>query len=86
VAKYEIQISRSAEKALKRLPKRDLSKVVQAIQSLALSPFPPGCRKLTGEESTFRIRVGIYRLIYEVEDKKLLIWVLKIGHRKDIYR
>lgn len=83
---YQILVSRTAEKAIKALPKKDRSKVVSAIGSLALHPFPPGSKKLRGEEGTFRIRVGDYRIIYEIEGRRLTILILKIGHRKDIYR
>jgi mRNA interferase RelE/StbE len=86
VAKYKIEISSSAEKALKKIPRKDLIKVIETIQKLGIDPKPLGCRKLSGEEDVYRVRQGNYRIIYEVEDKKLLILVLKIGHRKDTYR
>jgi mRNA interferase RelE/StbE len=86
MANYRIEISSTAEKALKKIPKKDLIKIVESIQILAINPFPEGCRKLTGEEGTYRIRQGNFRIIYEVEGKKLKVLVLKIGHRKDIYR
>ena len=86
MAKYKVEISSSAEKALKKIPRKDLIKVIETIQKLGIDPKPPGCRKLSGEEDIFRVRQGNYRIIYEVEGKKLLILVLKIGHRKDIYR
>lgn len=84
--KYRIEISASAEKFLKKVPNDDVQKIVEAIQKLAITPFPNGCRKLSGEEGIYRIRQGSYRIIYEVEGAKLLILVLKIGHRKDVYR
>jgi mRNA interferase RelE/StbE len=86
MANYRIEISSTAEKALKKIPKKDLMKIVESIQILAINPFPEGCRKLTGEEGTYRIRQGNYRIIYEVEGKKLKVLILKVGHRKDIYR
>jgi len=86
VAKYKIEISSSAEKALKKIPKKDIVKVIQAIRQLAISPFPEGSRKLKGEDNSYRIRQGKYRIIYEVLNKKLIILVLKIGHRKDVYK
>lgn len=86
MANYRIEISSSAEKSLKKIPKKDINKIIESIQVLAINPYPDGCRKLAGEENTFRIRQGHYRIIYEVEGKKLLILILKIGHRKDIYR
>ncbi len=86
MANYRIEISSSAEKSLKKIPKKDINKIIESIQILAINPYPDGCRKLAGEENAFRIRQGHYRIIYEVEGKKLLILILKIGHRKDIYR
>lgn len=86
MANYKIEISSTAEKALKKIPKKDLIKVIEAIQILSINPFPPGSRKLSGEDGVYRVRQGNYRIIYEVVDGKLIILVLKIGHRKDIYR
>jgi len=86
MAKYDLLISQSAEKTLKRLAANEASRVVAAIQKLAIDPRPQGCRKLSGEADTYRVRVGVYRIIYEIEDQLLRILVLKIGHRKDVYR
>ena len=86
MAKYRIEVVRSAEKTLLSLPKPYIPKIVKAIRDLALNPYPAGCRKLAGQKSTFRIRVNVYRIIYEVHDDLILIKVLKIGHRKDVYR
>lgn len=83
---YKIEITATAEKSLKKIPKKDLQKIVEAIQVLAISPFPDGCRKLRGEEDVYRVRQGNYRIIYEVIDSRLIVLVLKIGHRKDIYK
>ena len=85
MGKYKIEITASAEKSLKKIPKIDLIKVIKVIQKLSIDPKPPGSRKLAGEDDVFRVRQGNYRIIYEVEGKKLLILVLKIGHRKEIY-
>ena len=86
MANYRIEISSTAEKSLKKIPKKDITKIIEAIQILAINPYPDNSRKLAGEENAFRIRQGNYRIIYEVLGKKLLILILKIGHRKDIYR
>ncbi len=86
MASYRIEIARPAEKTLLRLPKKSVSAIVDAIQNLADNPYPLGCRKLRGEDNAFRIRVGVYRIIYEVFAREILIKVLKIGHRKDVYR
>ncbi len=86
MANYKIEITSTAEKSLKKIPKKDIGKVVEAIQILAISPFPSGCRKLKGEEDVYRVRQGNYRIIYDILDTKLIVLVLKIGHRKDIYK
>ncbi len=86
MARYRIEIARSAEKQLKRLPTEDRRRLARAMLALAEEPHPPGCRKLTGYDDVFRIRVGVYRVIYSVSGRTLVIIVLKIGHRKDVYR
>ena len=86
MAGYNILISASAEKALKKISKKDRIKIVRLIQTLAISPLPQGVRKLIGEQSVYRVRQGNYRVIYELKNKKLIILILKIGHRKDVYR
>ena len=84
--KYRVELTASAEKALHRLSPQALPKILQAIQTLAINPFPQGCRKLTGQQDIYRIRVQVYRIIYEVHEDVVLVKVLKIGHRKDVYR
>jgi mRNA interferase RelE/StbE len=86
MARYEIEITRTAEKQLKRLERPDQERVVRAILTLAGEPFPRGSRKLSGYEDVYRIRVGHFRVIYSVSGTTLIIIILKIGHRKDIYR
>jgi len=86
VAKYKITVTKTAEKTLFRLPKEIIPKIIAAIQALADNPYPSGCRKLSGHENIFRIRVQTYRIIYEVVKDTIEIIVLKVGHRKDVYR
>ena len=86
MAKYDIEITRSAEKQLKRLPPDDQQRVVAAILPLSEDPFPRGSRKLSGYDDVFRIRVGRYRVLYSASGRKLIIIILKIGHRKNVYR
>ena len=86
MANYNILISVTFEKALKKIPKKDRIKIVQLIQTLAISPVPQGARKLMEEQNIYRVCQGNYRVIYELKNKKLIILILKIGHRKDIYR
>jgi len=84
---YSISIKPSALKELSRLPKAIVKKTEKAIDALAKEPRPVGVKKLKGiEEDLYRIRVGDYRIIYSIEDEIKIIDILKIGHRKEIYR
>ena len=85
MAKYKIEIKKSAIKELNNLPHKDLKKIIQKIQDLADNPIPPDCKKLTGEEK-YRIRSGNYRILYLIKDDVLIIYIVKIGHRRDVYR
>jgi mRNA interferase RelE/StbE len=82
---YDITIKKSAAKALANLPSEDYQKVRDAIRGLATNPRPQGCLKLTGREG-WRIRIGVYRVIYTINDSDKNIVVLDLGHRRDIYR
>jgi len=86
MARYDIEISQTAERQLKKLPRREQRRVLVAVVALGDEPLPRGSRKLTGYDDVFRIRVGRYRVVYSVAKKKLIIIVLKIGQRKDVYR
>jgi len=86
MARYDIEISQTAERQLKKLPRREQRRVLAAVVALGDEPVPRGSRKLTGYDDVFRIRVGRYRVVYSVAKKKLIIIVLKIGQRKDVYR
>lgn len=86
MASYRIEVSATAEKQIRKLPVRDQVRVLRAIQHLALEARPPGYRKLQGYEDVFRIRVGSYRIIYSVESGRLIVIILKVGHRSDVYR
>ncbi|HXV65106.1 MAG TPA: type II toxin-antitoxin system RelE/ParE family toxin [Vicinamibacteria bacterium] len=86
MASCRVRISRSAEKALKKLPRDARERVVAAMVGLGENPFPPGVRKLSGYDDVFRIRVGNYRILHSVSERELIIIVLKIGHRGDLYR
>lgn len=85
MTRYDIAISQTAEKQLKKLNPDDQRRVVRAIVALADEPHPRGSRKLSGYDDVFRIRVGSYRVIYSVSGKRLVVIILKIGHRKDVY-
>jgi len=85
MAGYKIFFKESVEKDLRSIPKKDLKKILSRIEALAKNPRPPIHEKLTGQEK-YRIRQGVYRIIYSVQDNALTVWVVKVGHRKDIYR
>ena len=85
MAEYEILFKESVYKDLKNIPKVDLKKILSKIEKLADDPRPPGSQKLTGLE-LHRIRQGVYRIVYSIQDNELIIHVVKVGHRKEIYR
>jgi mRNA interferase RelE/StbE len=85
MAGYRIFFKKSVQKDLSAIPKKDLKKILNRIQSLAENPRPPGCEKLTGQER-YRLRQGRYRILYSIQDDELTVWVVKVGHRKNIYR
>jgi mRNA interferase RelE/StbE len=82
---YRIDILRSGQKELEGLPAREYERVRDAIWALAENPHPPNSLKLKGRDG-FRIRIGKYRMIYEIDDPAKLITILHVGHRKDVYR
>ena len=85
MANYKIFIKPSAKKELESLPQSDLSKIVEKIKNLSSDPRPYGAEKLSGEDK-YRIRQGNYRIVYSIEDDKLIVIVVKIGHRRDVYK
>lgn len=84
--KYTVQFVRSARKDLERLPDAVLQRVFPRIEALADTPRPAGCRKLRGAKDLWRIRVGDYRVVYQIDDGILLVEVRSVGDRKDVYR
>jgi mRNA interferase RelE/StbE len=85
MAVYKIFFRRSVLKDLAKIPKNELQRIIKRIEKLAHDPRPQGCEKISGQDR-FRIRQGNYRIIYSIQDDELTIWVVKIGHRKEIYR
>lgn len=86
MGRFDIRISRVAERQLQKLPSDGRARVVRAVRALADDPVPRGSRRLTGYDDVFRIRIGPYRVLYSVTASALTVLVLKIGHRKDVYR
>jgi mRNA interferase RelE/StbE len=85
MAGYRVFFKRSVEKDFASIPKKDVKRILNRIKILEEDPRPPGCEKLTGQERC-RLRQGRYRIVYSIRDDELTVWVVKIGHRKDIYR
>lgn len=84
--RYTVQIKRSALKGLQGLSGQLQAQLRKQIDSLAENPRPSGVKKLARDENLYRVRVGNYRIIYQIQDKALLILVIKIGHRREVYR
>jgi mRNA interferase RelE/StbE len=85
VSQYDIQFVRSARKELGRLPAKTQDRIVKAIEGLKDDPRPHGSKKLKGSDDTFRIRIGDYRVIYNIHEKEVVVLIVRIGHRKEVY-
>ena len=85
MASYSIEWKGSAKKELRKIDKKEILKIIEAVEKLASDPHPANHKKLLGTEHNFRIRVGNYRVVYFLEDDKLLIEIIRVRHRKDVY-
>ncbi len=83
---YRVRVSASAKKELARLPRQVQRRVVRALDRLPDRPRPRGVRKLAGSQDVYRLRVGDYRVVYRIADRALVILVVRIGRRRDVYR
>ncbi len=86
MASYRIEWRNSTKKDLRKIEAQDRLRIITAVEALASDPFPSGCRKLSGSEYSYRIRTGNYRILYDVHSGYLVVEVIKVGHRKDVYR
>ena len=86
MASYQIEIKPSASKELEKLPRHIIPKIVVAIRELGENPYPQGVKKLTGFDRTYRIRVGDYRVLYNIYENRLVIEIIRVRHRKNAYR
>ncbi len=85
MARYRLVFKKSVAKDLRDIPKRDVARILKRIEALTDEPRAMGCEKLSGQER-YRVRQGVYRIIYEIQDDVLVIVVVKVGHRGEIYR
>jgi mRNA interferase RelE/StbE len=85
VANYSVLIKRSAAKELEAVPRKDREKLASKIQGLATNPRPPGSEKLAGDDK-YRIRHGNYRVLYEIDDATIVVVVVRVAHRREVYR
>jgi mRNA interferase RelE/StbE len=83
---YKVEVARRAARAIADLPRRDQQRVRAAIDLLADNPRPPGCVAMVGEHAVYRVRVGDFRIVYEVLDARLVIQVVRVAHGRDMYR
>ena len=85
MASYEIVFKKSVAKDLRAMPRQDVRRILSRIRELAEDPRPPGCEKLSGRE-LYRIRQGVYRIVYAIADTHLIVEVIKVAHRREAYR
>ena len=83
---YDIYIEKAAERDLKKLSAADFERIIPYLKSLAEDARPPGSRKISGTEHDWRIRVGTYRVIYELNEKEKIVSILRVRHRREVYR
>lgn len=86
MASYRIEIKPSASKELEKLPRQMVARIVAGIKDLADNPYPQGVKKLAGFDHTYRVRVGDYRVLYDIYENRLVIEIIRVAHRKDVYR
>ena len=85
MAKYELVFKKSVSKDLRRLPKKDVARILKRINALSENPRPPGCEKLSGQER-YRVRQGVYRIVYAISDQLLCVTIVMVDHRSEIYK
>ena len=85
MASYRVVFRKSVKKDLAKIPKKDVQKIIKAIGALSEEPRPPQARKLSGQEY-YRLRQGSYRILYSIEDEVLVVAVVKVRHRRDVYK
>ncbi len=86
MASYKLLIKPSAAKEIELAPKKDRLRIIKRIQDLSSDPRPPGCEKLSSHDDKYRVRQGTYRIVYTISDVGLVLCIVKVGHRKEVYR
>lgn len=86
MASYKIEWKQSAKRELKKIEKGIIVKIIESVQSLSQNPYPRSSKKLRGSETSYRIRVGDYRIVYTIHASVLTVEIIRVGHRKEIYR
>lgn len=86
MASYKLLIKPSAAKEIESAPKKDRLRIIKRIQDLSSDPRPPGCEKLSAHDDKYRVRQGTYRIVYTISDVGLVIGIVKVAHRKEVYR
>ena len=82
---YRVEFSPLARRQIKKLSREAQKRIIERIEELAANPRPVGVKKLVGEESLYRVRVGDYRTLYQIRDRELIVLIVKVGHRREIY-
>lgn len=85
MGKYELVFKKSVAKDLRAFPAKNVHRILKCFEMLALNPRPPGCEKLSGQER-YRLRQGVHRIVYEIQDDRLKVIVVKVGYRRGVYR
>ncbi len=84
--RYTVEIDAKAAKEIRALPQHDQWRIVAKVRALAANPRPAGCLKLTGASGLWRIRSGVYRIVYRVQDDRVLVTIVRVAHRREVYR
>jgi mRNA interferase RelE/StbE len=82
---YTVELKQSARKELERLPNAVIARIISKLESLEENPRPAGCKKLKGGDDEYRVRVGEYRIVYVIDDRKVIVTITRIRHRRDVY-
>jgi mRNA interferase RelE/StbE len=86
MARFELRFKASVAKDLRGLPKADVRRILARIEALRDDPRAPGCEKLAGNEERYRVRQGVYRIVYGIHDEQVVVEVIRVGHRREVYR